>query len=148
YDVHAGKKPSDNNQNGVGIPGNSKDVTAGGQNNNDDNSTQDNSNTALGNACPAFFFPAISTVATGGTFAADGTVSISDAVTLSGAGKTATGSMTVEAFGPQTGTPYVCDNTNKVGSTTVSLSGADVNHAYNVTLSPNTIAKAGNYVFT
>src|SRR5262245_44076586 len=52
YDVHAGKKPNDAGQNGVGAPGSVKEVTAGGANNNDDNGVRDNAGTPLGNACP------------------------------------------------------------------------------------------------
>src|SRR6185369_10842826 len=82
---------------------------------------------------------------TGGTFDAAGKVTISDKVTLSGVSPKATGSILVEAFGPQTGTPYVCSDANKVGSTTLALSGSDVNHDYSASF--DTVTKAGNYVF-
>src|SRR5262249_10317860 len=58
YDVHPGKKPTDSGQNGVGIPGGAKEVTAGGANNNDDNGVHDNGGTPLGNACPTVTFSA------------------------------------------------------------------------------------------
>ena len=47
--------------NGVGIPPDDSWVTAGGTGHNDDNGVQKNSGTPLGNACPAFFFPTITT---------------------------------------------------------------------------------------
>ena len=65
YDVHSGTDANQNN--GVGIPGAAKEVTAGqqavaaganysGQYNND-NSIQGNNKTPAGNSCPTFTFP-------------------------------------------------------------------------------------------
>jgi uncharacterized repeat protein (TIGR01451 family) len=65
YDVHSGTDASANN--GVGIPNQAKEVTAGQQavaaaakysgDYNSDNSIQGNQNTPAGNACPTFTFP-------------------------------------------------------------------------------------------
>jgi uncharacterized repeat protein (TIGR01451 family) len=72
YDVHPGTKAADND--GVGIPGQAKEVTAGqnavapgasysGQYNGD-NSIQGNNKTPAGNSCPAFTFPNNPTIKT------------------------------------------------------------------------------------
>jgi uncharacterized repeat protein (TIGR01451 family) len=49
YDVHPGTKASANN--GLGIPGMAKEITAGGSGGNGDNGVQDNGDTPAGNQC-------------------------------------------------------------------------------------------------
>jgi hypothetical protein len=148
YDVHAGKNVDDGiAANGAGGVPKSGDIAAGGSTHNTDNDVQKNVGAPFSSACIQLFSPTLPTVATGSTFQPNATTApISDVVTLSGANPLATGTITINAYGPQTGTPYVCNSGNLVGTVLVSLSGANVNHAYpSVTIN---VTKAGDYVFT
>ena len=49
YDVHKGTTPASNN--GLGIPGGAKEITAGGSGYNGDNGVEDNGDTPAGNQC-------------------------------------------------------------------------------------------------
>jgi hypothetical protein len=158
YDVHgdgSGKKAGAAGQNGVGIPGAEKPVTAGGSGRNDDNGVEKNANTPLGNACPAFFFPSISTQAgLPTTFAPDGTATISDTATLSGADPAGGGNLVFKAYGPQADpNNYVCTaglGGNLIGTTTVPVSqlAGDINHDYPASIPLPAAATSGDYVFT
>ena len=56
YDVHPGTTAS-KGTNGLGTPGNAKEITAGGTGYNSDNSVEDNSKTPAGNVCAAVQIP-------------------------------------------------------------------------------------------
>jgi uncharacterized repeat protein (TIGR01451 family) len=57
YDVHAGTKPNATGAGGVGTPGGSGEITAGGSSRNIDNGVEKNGSTPLGNACPSIPVP-------------------------------------------------------------------------------------------
>jgi hypothetical protein len=93
--------------------------------------------------------PSISTVATGGMFDVNGTVTISDKATLSGAIPTGAGNLVFKAYGPEPVLPYTC--ANQVGTTQtvpVTQVNNDINHDYTATLTNLPLAQSGNYVFT
>jgi len=58
YDVHKGKTPA-SQPDGLGIPGNAKEITAGGNGYNGDNSVEDNGKTPAGNMCAAILLPGL-----------------------------------------------------------------------------------------
>ena len=63
YDVHKGKTPAQQ-PDGLGIPGGAKEITAGGNGFNGDNSVQKNSSTPAGNMCAAILLPGVQIVKT------------------------------------------------------------------------------------
>jgi uncharacterized repeat protein (TIGR01451 family) len=115
YDVHPGTKASTNN--GVGIPGGTKEVTAGDQAvasgvkyssiHNGDNSIQSNGGTPAGNTCPQFDFPTITTQLSTSTINAGG--SVSDTSTLSGESSDASGTVTYSVYSDSTCTTKFAD---------------------------------------
>jgi uncharacterized repeat protein (TIGR01451 family) len=108
YDVHPGTDASANN--GVGVPSNAKEVTAGDQAvatgatymgiHNGDDSIQDNGGTPAGNTCPQFSFPPnFPTLATKLSESA-GKIGdkVHDSATLSGATANAGGKVTYSVY--------------------------------------------------
>jgi uncharacterized repeat protein (TIGR01451 family) len=99
YDVHGGTNANKNN--GVGIPGSAKEITAGGTGHNGDNGVEDNGNTPTGNACPAIVFPKpkITTTAGGaGPIGSNGQTTLSDTAHLSGGTATAGGTIDFKLY--------------------------------------------------
>jgi len=63
YDVHPGTT-AENGTNGLGIPSNASEITAGGNGANGDNSIQGNGKTPAGNTCTAILIPQLQIVKT------------------------------------------------------------------------------------
>jgi hypothetical protein len=87
--------------------------------------------------------PKITTTASGGTFAADGSLTLSDKVTIKDAPKTATGKITVKMYGPGDSSCSAA-NPRSVDLPLTQVSG-DVNHDYTANFS---VSKKGDYNFT
>jgi uncharacterized repeat protein (TIGR01451 family) len=136
YDVHPGTNASANN--GVGIPGAEKEVTAGQQavaagvkysgDFNNDSSITGNQNTPAGNSCPTFTFPNNPSIATK-LSASSGKSgdTVHDSATLSGATGNAGGKVTYSVYSDN-----ACKSKFADGGT-VSVTNGSVPNSGNVT---------------
>jgi uncharacterized repeat protein (TIGR01451 family) len=99
----------------------------------------------VGEVCTTISIPGVTTTASGGTFGTDGTLNLTDNVTVSGVASNATGKITVKMFGPASSST---DCSTPAGSKDVTLGsgpGKTNNDTYPVSFP---VTKKGDYNFT